>query len=126
MGPGMGMGRGMGPGGMGMMGMGRRQSALAPALILTEAQQETIDKIAPDFEADCFALMRQVRFTHVALSTTLQDADSPDESIQQALESFIAARAAFEKHTIDYVISIRSLLTEEQQQRLIGLCKGGR
>jgi Spy/CpxP family protein refolding chaperone len=125
-GPGMGMGPGMGPGGM---GMGHRQmrgqGALAPALTLTEAQQETIDQIAPDFEADCFNLMRQVRFAHMALSQTLQDANSADESIQEALESFIAARTAFEQHTIDYVISIRSLLTPDQQQRLIGLCRGG-
>jgi Spy/CpxP family protein refolding chaperone len=113
------MGRGMG------MGMRRRQmqGALAPALTLTEAQQETIDQIAPDYEVDCFNFMRQVRLAHLALSATLQDADSPDESIQQALESFIDARTAFEKHTIDYVISIRSLLTQDQQKRLIGLCK---
>jgi len=130
-GPGMGMGPGMmGPGmGPGGMGMGRRQMhgqrALAPALTLTQAQQETIDQIAPNFEADCFDFMRQVRFAHMALSQTLQDADSADESIQEALESFIAARTAFEQHTIDYVISIRSLLTPGQQQRLIGLCKGG-
>lgn len=123
MGPGMGMGRGTGSGGMGMMGMGRGQRALAPALTLTEAQQETIDQIAPDYEAECFTLMRQVRLAHLALSAVLQDAESPDESIQQALESFIAARTAFEKHTIDYVISIRFLLTEDQQKRLIGLCR---
>jgi Spy/CpxP family protein refolding chaperone len=130
MGPGRGMGPGMGPGGgMGMMGMRHRQrrgqGALAPALSLTEAQQETINQIAPNFEAECLDFMRQVRFAHVALSTLLQDAESSEESIQQALESFIAARTAFEKHTIDYVISIRSLLTEDQQQRLIGLCKRG-
>ncbi len=127
MGPGRGMGSGMGPGaGMGMRHRQMRgQNALAPALTLTEAQQETINQIAPNFEAECLEFMKQVRFAHVALSTLLQDAKSPEESIQQALESFISARTAFEKHTIDYVISIRSLLTEDQQQRLIGLCKRG-
>ncbi len=130
MGPGRGMGPGMGPGGgMGMMGMRHRQmhgqGALAPALSLTEAQQETINQIAPNFETECLDFMTQVRLAHVALSSLLQDTQSSAESIEQALESFIAARTAFEQHTIDYVISIRSLLTADQQQRLIGLSKHG-
>ncbi len=123
-GPGMGVGRGMGMRGM-PHGQRREQGGLAPALTLTEAQQEAIDLIAPEFEAECMGLMRQVRLAHLALSAVFQDADSDGDSIQQALESFIAARNAFEKHTIEYVISFRSLLTEDQQQRLIGLCKAG-
>ena len=53
---------GMGPG-MGMMrhGQMRGQAGLAPALTSTEAQHSTIDQIAPDFDVECFDLMRQVK-----------------------------------------------------------------
>jgi Spy/CpxP family protein refolding chaperone len=124
-GKGRGMGMGMGPG-MGMRrGQMHGQRALTSVLTLTGVQQQNISKISPNYETECFDLMRQVRAAHMGLSQALQDTDSSDDLIQEALESFIAARTAFEKHTIDYVISIRSLLTPEQQQRLIGLCRGG-
>ena len=128
---GNGRGPGMGPGmGMGMgPGMGLRhaqmhgQRALGSVLTLTESQRQAISKINPDYETECFELMRQVRMAHMGLSQALQEGDNPREAIHQALESFIAARTAFERHTIAYVISIRHLLTPDQQQRLIGLCR---
>ena len=45
---------------------------------------------------------------------------------EEALEDFIALRSELEMRTVDYVLSIRPMLSTEQQQRLIGLSQRGR
>lgn len=125
-GPGQGMGRGRQGHGMGMgMGMGRDRGSLGPALTLTDAQRQTIARTHPDYETQAADLAAQVRAAHMTLARTLQDSNSPDESIQQALEHFITVRTLLERQTVNYVLAIRPLLTPDQQQCLIGLSQRG-
>jgi len=120
-GPGRGMGRGRG-----MQYRWRRgRGALAPALRLTEAQQQAAGEIDPNYTTDAAALTEQVRTAYQTLAGTLQDINSPDESVQQALDHFIDVQTMLEERTVDYVLGIRPMLSVDQQQRLIGLSHGG-
>jgi uncharacterized membrane protein len=127
-GRGMGMGRGRQGHGMGrgMMNRQRVRGNMNPIVTLTDGQQKALAEINPNNDEEAGQLTQQVIEAHAVFVQTLQDANSPNESISQALEGFIAARTALELSTIDYVLHIRPLLTTDQQQRLIGLCPGGR
>ena len=46
--------------------------------------------------------------------------------VEQALDEFLTLRAQLEMRTVDYVLSLRPMLSAEQQQRLIGLSQQGR
>jgi len=130
MGPGRGgQGQGMGPG-RGGMGMGRgmryRYGQLGPALGLTDEQRSAGAEKDPTFETDSVQLAQQICDAHGRLAQALEDANTPDADAQQALAKLIALRVQLEQRTVDYVLSIRPLLSTEQQQRLIGLSRGGR
>lgn len=127
-GPGRGQGRGMGMGlGMGRgMGGRHRGNQLAPALALTEAQQETVLQRDPNFETDVTILTEAVHTLHGQFAQNLTDPNVADEVIQLSLEELVVARARLEQRTTEHVLRIRSLLSADQQQRLIGLSQRGR
>lgn len=125
-GPGRGQGRGMGMGlGRGMGGR-HRGNQLAPALALTEVQQENVLQRDPDFETDVAILTEAVHTLHGQFAQNLTDPNVADEAIQLSLEELIVARARLEQRATEHVLRIRSLLSVDQQQRLIGLSQRGR
>lgn len=116
-GPGRGQGRGMGMGmGRGMGGRHRRNQ-LAPALALTEAQQEDVLQRDPDFEADVALLAEAVHTLHGQFAQNLTDPNVSDEAIRASLEELIGAQAQLEQRTTEHVLRIRSLMSLDQQQR---------
>ena len=122
-GQGMGMGRGQG------MGMGRgqrhRYGRLGPALGLTEAQRQAAGQHDTSFEVDTRQLAQQIYDAHDRLARMLEDTTAPDDEVKQALEELIGLRVQLEQRTVDYVLSIRSMLDTDQIQRLIGMSGGG-
>jgi len=114
-----GQGRGMG------RGQRHRYGQLASSLGLTAAQQAAATQTDPNYTADAARLTQEVRDAYAAFVRALQDLDTPDAQVQQALEAFITSRRQLELRTVDYVLSIRPLLSAEQQQQLIGLSRRG-
>jgi hypothetical protein len=121
-------GRG-GPWGQGP-GRGRRQrhryGQLAPTLGLTEAQQTEAARIDPTYDSDAAQLATDVRRAHTQLVQGLEDPNTAEVVVEQALGEFLTLRAKLEMRTVDYVLSLRPMLSAEQQQRLIGLSRQGR
>jgi hypothetical protein len=115
-GQGLGMGR----------GQGRRQGQLAPALALTLAQKERAAQFDPNYDSDATRLTQQTRDAHLALALSLTDPNTSESSVVQVLENYITIHTELEQRTIEYVLSIRPMLSSEQQQRLIGLSQRGR
>lgn len=117
-------GQGQGP------GFGRRMrhryGQLAPSLGLTAAQQTEAARIDPTYDTDAAQLVQEVRQAHTELMQGLEDPNTADAVVEQALDEFLALRAELEMRTVDYVLSLRPLLSAEQQQRLIGLAQQGR
>jgi Spy/CpxP family protein refolding chaperone len=120
-GRGLGMGLGMGRG----RGGGHRCSRLAPALALDAAQQEAVLRLDPEFEAEVTVMAASVRQSHAAFTRHLTDVEVSDQAIRASLEELVAARLVLEQRTTEHVLRIRSLLSPEQQQRLIGLSQQG-
>lgn len=114
-----GQGRGMG------RGQRHRYGQLASSLGLTAAQQAAATQTDPNYAADAARLTQEVRDAYAAFVQALQDLDTPDTAVHQALEEFSALRRQLELRTVDYVLSIRPLLSAEQQQHLIGLSQRG-
>jgi len=114
---------GQGPG----MGRGQRHryGQLASSLGLTPAQQAAAAQTDPNYESDVTQLTQQVRDAYAVFVQALQDLDTLDETVRQALEAFVTLRTQLELRTVDYVLSIRPLLSAEQQQHLIGLSQRG-
>lgn len=117
-------GQGQGP------GYGRRQrhryGRLAPTLGLTEAQQSQAARIDSTYESDAAQLAQDVRQAHAQFAQGLEDPNTADAAVEQALDEFLTLRAQLEMRTVDYVLSLRPMLSAEQQQRLIGLSQQGR
>jgi len=121
-GPGWGQGRGMGMG----RGMGRgRHQRMQLALALTETQQEEVLQLDPDFDQDVTQRTESVRMLHGQFTQHLMDPNVSDEVIHSSLEELILARTQLEQRTTEHVLRIRSLLSADQQQRLIGLSQRG-
>ena len=117
-------GQGQGP------GYGQRQrhryGQLAPMLGLTKAQQSEAARINPNYESDAAQLVQEVRQAHAQLAQSLEDPNAAETVVEQALDEFLTLRAQLEMRTVDYVLSLRPMLSAEQQQRLIGLSQQGR
>ena len=89
------------------MGRGQRHryGQLASSLGLTAAQQAAATQTDPNYAADAARLTEEVRDAYAAFVQALQDLDTPDAQVQQALEAFIALRRQLELRTVDYVLS---------------------
>ncbi len=126
---GRGLGRGRGPGRQGMgraRGQRHQYNQLAPALALTQTQQETVARIDPNYSSDAVILTQQVRSAHLTLKQALGDPNTSDSVVVQDLENLITIRTELEQRTVDYVLTLRPTLSSTQQQRLIGLSQRGR
>ncbi len=119
---GQGMGQGNRYRGQGMgRGAQHRYGQWASTLGLTDAQQQAADQKDPSFQADTQQLAQQIRDAHNELAQSLRDSASSDAQIGQALEKVIRFQTQLEQRTVQYVLSIRNLLSPAQQQQLMGL-----
>lgn len=121
---GQGMGQGNRYRGQGMgRGAQHRYGQLASTLGLTEAQQQAADQKDPSFQADTQQLAQQIHDAHDELAQALRDPAIPDTQVNQVLEKVIALQTHLEQRTVEYVLSIRNLLSHDQQQQLMGLSR---
>ena len=99
---------------------------MASSLGLTQAQHAEAVRIDPNYESEAARLTQEVRDAHLRLAQALEDPNTSASAVQQTVEDFLAVRTQLELRTVDYVLTLRPMLTTRQQQQLIGLSQRGR
>ena len=121
-----GHGYGYGQGARRGMGRGRGRGArFGRHLAFTVEQETAVIQLDPNFVTESEMLTEQMAEQHQRLSQLLEDPQAERETVFGQLDRFIEARTQFEQRTIDHLIRIRHLLTQEQTQKLLGLCDPG-
>jgi hypothetical protein len=122
---GQGMGQGNRYRGQGMgRGAQHRYGQLASTLSLTDVQQQAADQKDPSFETDTQKLVQQIHDAHAKLAEALQDTAASENQVAQVLEKVIGLQTQLEQRTVEYILSIRDLLSTAQQQYLMRLSQG--
>ncbi|MFH1686948.1 MAG: Spy/CpxP family protein refolding chaperone [bacterium] len=120
-GKGMRDGQGMGQRGCTMQGRGGPGAggglmAMADELQLTEQQADQIQKLQTEFRLQMVDQQAAVKKANIALRALMRD-DAPESKVTAAIDDLSAKKAQLQKQRYRHHQQIRSILTEEQQQK---------
>lgn len=99
---------------------------LASRLELTDEQALLAQRYDPNFEEDCTGLKDRLREAHSGLVEAFESTDVGNGDLLERIGDLIEAHNALERRVARYVVLLRPHLSREQQERLSGLCGGGR
>lgn len=108
-----------GPGGPGGL------MAMADKIELTDQQIEQIQKLSTDFRLQMVDQRASIKKATIMLRALKRD-EIPESKIMAAIDDLAAKKAAIQKQRYQHHQQIRSILTEEQQEKAKKLRKGRR
>ncbi len=123
--PGRGGGRGAGRGRQYRRGRGEGHP-LAHKLQLTQEQIAWVQQHDPDFDQQCLVLRDSLREAHMGLVASFDDEQTADEELLAQVDRLIEAHSSLERRVAEHVVALQPRLTQQQRQRLLGLCTRGR
>ena len=97
-------------------------SAVLGWLGASEDQRAQLAELDRAFPADLGRLRGELESARGQLARAIEDPASTREQVTAALEASLQARSTLEHRVLDYIMSVRTHLTPDQQKRLLGLC----
>ncbi|MEJ2650053.1 MAG: hypothetical protein P8016_16785 [Sedimentisphaerales bacterium] len=123
-------GRGYGyRGGTGQAGQGYGQrfrfwNRMANRLRLTPEQVTELQQNDPNFESESTELYDNLSAQRQKLLALFEDPQSSDTELLEQIDNLVLAHSTAERKIAQHVLALRPYLTIEQQEWLIGLCRG--
>lgn len=106
----------------------RGGSPAAPAppvarwLGLSQEQTRAVEAADPTFAAETDALRADLCGQREKLAGLLEDTATPKQQILDQVELVIAAQEKLTRRVAEHLVTIRPLLTPQQQRQLMGMC----
>ena len=126
---GMGRGAGFGHGMGGRMGMPdgqpgiRHLLAVADEIELTDDQKNRLESMTVDFQTQRVDAQAEVKKAEITLRSLMRDDDASESAVLAAIDNVSRLKADLQKMRYQHRQQVKSVLTDEQQEKLKELRK---